>query len=157
MLCFVAFAHGSNDVSNAIGPISSVIGILNNPTQLTMQTTLPTWLLAFGGLGIVIGLVTYGWRIIETIGKHITELSPTRGFCAEFGAATTIIAASHLGLPISTTYCVVGAVLGVGIAKGLGALNLRLIRDIILSWVITLPSTAVISIVFYYIFRIMFL
>ena len=120
---FVAFAHGANDVANAIGPVDAVYEIARTGA-LQLQATTPTWLLALGGFGIVLGLATWGWRVIETVGKKITHLTPTRGFSAEFGAAITILIASKLGLPISTTHCIVGAVLGVGLARGLSALNL---------------------------------
>ncbi|HEY2810490.1 MAG TPA: anion permease [Rhabdochlamydiaceae bacterium] len=153
---FVAFAHGANDVANAIGPVSAVLDIINLGT-LTTSSPVPTWLLAFGGIGIVIGLATWGWRVIETIGKKITELTPTRGFSAEFGAATTILLASKLGLPISTTHCLVGAVLGVGLARGMRAINLNMIRDIILSWVITIPASAGMSIISFYVLKTIFL
>ncbi len=153
--CFVAFAHGANDVANAIGPVAAVINILKNG-MVSEVATIPSWLLAFGGAGIVIGLATWGWRVIETIGKKITELSPTRGFCAEFGAATTILLASKLGLPISTTHCLVGAVLGVGLARGIKALNLSMIREIILSWIVTIPASALMTILFFYILKLIF-
>jgi PiT family inorganic phosphate transporter len=154
--CYVAFAHGANDVANAIGPVAAVLGILKNG-YLTETSIVPSWLLALGGIGIVIGLATWGWRVMETIGKRITELTPTRGFCAEFGAATTILVASKLGLPISTTHCLVGAVLGVGLARGLSALNLGMIREIVLSWVVTIPASAGISILCFYILKAIFL
>jgi inorganic phosphate transporter, PiT family len=154
--CFVAFAHGANDVANAIGPVAAVLDIIKNG-QISDVASIPPWLLAFGGLGIVIGLATWGWRVIETIGKKITELTPTRGFCAEFGAATTILIASKLGIPISTTHCLVGAVLGVGFARGMRALNLNIIREIILSWVITIPASAAMSILAFYALRAIFL
>ena len=114
------------------------------------------WLLALGGLGIVIGLATWGWRVIETIGKRITELTPSRGFAAEFGAATTIVIASRMGLPISTTHTLVGAVIGVGFARGIGALNLRTVRDIVVSWVITLPAGAALAVLFFYGLKLIF-
>jgi phosphate/sulfate permease len=146
--CFIAFAHGANDVANAIGPLSAAVqtvqsGFVDN------EATVPLWALALGGIGIVIGLATYGWRVMETVGKKITELTPSRGFCAMFGAATTVVIASKLGLPISTTHTLVGAVLGVGLARGIGALNLTIVRDIALSWVITIPAGALLAIVFY--------
>jgi PiT family inorganic phosphate transporter/sodium-dependent phosphate transporter len=147
--CFVAFAHGANDVANAIGPVAAVLDIIKNGA-ISDVATVPSWLLAFGGIGIVVGLATWGWRVIETIGKKITELTPTRGFCAEFGAATTILLASKCGLPISTTHCLVGAVLGVGLARGIRALNLGMIKDIVLSWIITIPASAVMSILVFY-------
>jgi inorganic phosphate transporter, PiT family len=154
--CFVAFAHGANDVANAIGPVAAVLDVIKNGI-ISDVATIPSWLLAFGGLGIVVGLATWGWRVIETIGKKITELTPTRGFCAEFGAATTILIASKLGLPISTTHCLVGAVLGVGLARGMRALNLNMLRDIILSWVITIPASAIMSILLFYALRAIFI
>jgi phosphate/sulfate permease len=147
--CYVAFSHGANDVSNAIGPVAAVLDVINTGT-LSTSSHVPHWLLALGGLGIVIGLATWGWRVIETIGKKITALTPTRGFCAEFGAATTILIASKLGLPISTTHCLVGSVLGIGLAKGLSAINLSTIRYILLSWLITIPASAGISILCFY-------
>ncbi len=153
---YVAFAHGANDVANAIGPVAAVLGILKNG-YLTETSIVPSWLLALGGIGIVIGLATWGWRVMETIGKKITELTPTRGFCAEFGAATTILVASKLGLPISTTHCLVGAVLGVGLARGLSALNLGMLREIVLSWVVTIPASAGMSILCFYILKAIFL
>jgi PiT family inorganic phosphate transporter len=150
--CFVAFAHGANDVANAIGPMSAALQTLKSGL-VTTQAAIPTWALAIGGLGIVAGLATWGWRVMETIGKRITELTPTRGFCAEFGAATTIVFASRLGLPISTTHTLVGAVLGVGLARGLGALNLNTVRDIVVSWIVTIPAGAGLAIVLFYIIR----
>ena len=154
--CYVAFAHGANDVSNAIGPLAAVLDVLKNGT-ISETSVIPPWLLTMGGIGIVIGLATWGWRVIETIGKKITELTPTRGFCAEFGAATTILIASKLGLPISTTHCLVGAVLGIGLARGLSALNLNILREIVLSWIITIPASAAISILCFYTLRAIFL
>ncbi len=150
--CFVAFAHGANDVANAIGPVAAVLDTIKNGA-ISDTASIPPWLLAFGGIGIVIGLATWGWRVIETVGKKITELTPTRGFCAEFGAATTILIASKLGLPISTTHCLVGAVLGVGLARGMRALNLNTLKDVVLSWIVTLPASATMSILFFYILR----
>ncbi len=154
--CFIAFAHGANDVANAIGPVAAVLDIIKKGT-VTNASAIPSWLLAFGGFGIVVGLATWGWRVIETIGKKITELTPTRGFCAEFGAATTILIASKLGMPISTTHCLVGAILGVGLARGMRALNLTMLRDIILSWVITIPTSAIMSILAFYALKAIFL
>lgn len=147
--CMMAFAHGANDVANAIGPLSAAVTILKTG-HVALQSQIPTWALALGGVGIVIGLATWGWRVIETIGKKITELSPTRGFAAEFGAALTIVLASRMGLPISTTHTLVGAVLGVGFARGFGAVNLTTTRDIVISWVVTVPLGAFLSIFFYY-------
>lgn len=153
--CLMAFAHGANDVANAIGPLSAAISILSTGA-IAAHAVVPTWTLALGGVGIVIGLATWGWRVIETIGKKITELTPSRGFAAEFGAAVTIMIASRLGLPISTTHTLVGAVLGVGLARGLEALNLAILRDIILSWVVTVPIGALLCIVFFELLKVVF-
>jgi len=150
--CFVAFAHGANDVANAIAPVASVIETIKHGV-LASAAPVPSWLLAFGGAGIVIGLATWGWRVIETIGRKITELTPTRGFSAEFGAAITILIASKMGMPISTTHCLVGAVLGVGLAGGIRAINLRTLREIALSWIITIPASALMSILCYFALR----
>jgi phosphate/sulfate permease len=152
--CFVAFSHGSNDVANAIGPLSSAYEAIKSG-EVAMKSGVPGWALALGGVGIVLGLATWGWRVIKTVGEKITELTPSRGFCAEFAAAITILAASILpiGLPISTTHTLVGAVLGVGLARGLGALNLATMRDIVASWLITIPMGAALSIVFYYLVK----
>ncbi len=154
--CYVAFAHGANDVANAIGPVAAVLEIIKKGV-IPATASVPSWLLALGGLGIIIGLATWGWRVIETVGRKITELTPTRGFCAEFGAATTILIASKLGFPISTTHCLVGAVLGVGAARGIRAINLSMVRDIILSWIVTIPASAVMSILMYYLLRAIFI
>lgn len=143
--CLMAFSHGANDVANAIGPLSAAFSILTTHSVI-LNTEVPAWQLALGGLGIVIGLATWGWRVIETIGKKITELTPTRGFSAEFGAAMTILLASRLGLPVSTTHTLVGAVIGVGMARGIEALNLGMMRDIVASWVITIPAGAIVAI-----------
>ena len=148
--CFVAFAHGANDVANAIGPLSAAVQAVREGI-VEVKSGVPIWALLLGGTGIVLGLATWGWRVIETVGKKITELTPTRGFSAEFGAATTIVVASKLGMPISTTHTLVGAVLGVGLARGISALNLRIVRDIAVSWVITLPMGAGLAIFFYWI------
>jgi PiT family inorganic phosphate transporter len=149
---FVAFAHGANDVANAIGPLAAVINIVKTGT-VAMKTAVPTWVLGLGGMGIIVGLATWGWRVIETVGKRITDLTPSRGFSAEFSAAVTIVLASKLGIPISTTHTLVGAVLGVGLARGLEALNLRTVRDIVISWVVTIPVGAGLTIILFYIFR----
>lgn len=154
--CFMAFAHGSNDVANAIGPLSAIVNILFGNAAILHGKSVSVWLLLLGGIGIVGGLATWGWRVIETVGKKITELTPSRGFAAGFGAATTIVLASKLGLPISTTHVLVGAVLGVGFARGIGAINLNTIRDIVISWIVTVPAGAVLSVLFFYILRAIF-
>ncbi len=153
--CFVAFAHGANDVANSIGPLASVVSILKNG-QVASTVGVPLWLLGLGGLGIVLGLATWGWRVIETVGRKITELTPTRGFAAEFGAATTIVLASRAGLPISTTHTLVGAVFGVGMARGVVSLDLSVIKNIVISWLITIPAGAVLAIFFFELIRFVF-
>ncbi len=141
---FLAFAHGANDVANAIGPVAAALAILREG-NVSIGGDIPTWLLGLGGIGIVIGLATWGWRVIETVGKKITELTPTRGFCAELATATTVVVASKLGMPISTTHTLVGAVMGIAFARGIGALNLAMTRDIVLSWIVTVPAGAIIA------------
>jgi len=146
--CFIAFAHGANDVANAIGPLSAAVQTAQDGL-VAAKAAVPLWALLLGGTGIVIGLATYGWKVMETVGKRITELTPSRGFCAQFGAATTIVIASKMALPISTTHTLVGAVLGVGLARGIGAVNLTTVRDIAISWVITIPIGAALAIIIY--------
>ncbi len=150
--CGMAFAHGSNDVANAIGPVAAIVSIVKTGA-VAQKSALATWILLLGGVGIVLGLATYGWRVIRTVGRNITELTPSRGFAAELAAASTVVIASGTGIPISTTHTLVGAVLGVGIARGIGALNLRVIRNIMLSWVITLPAGALLAILFFFLLK----
>jgi PiT family inorganic phosphate transporter len=152
--CFVAFAHGSNDVANAVGPLAGIVAmfdgtVFRDTATIGEAVPVPIWVLLIGGLGIVIGLATYGYKVIETIGTKITEITPSRGFAAEFGAATTILIGSRLGLPLSTTHTIVGAVIGVGFARGMNALNLQIIWNIIKSWVYTIPFTSVLTILLY--------
>jgi PiT family inorganic phosphate transporter len=149
--CAMAFAHGSNDVANAVGPLAAIVGVLQSGGEVASNSVVPGWILLLGGIGIVVGLATYGYRVIATIGRHITELTPSRGFAAELATAITVVGASGIGLPISTTHTLVGAVLGVGMARGIGALNLRVIGTIFSSWLITLPAGAALSIVFFFI------
>jgi PiT family inorganic phosphate transporter len=150
--CGMAFAHGSNDVANAVGPVAAIVSIVKTGA-VAQSSGLSTWILLLGAVGIVLGLATYGWRVIRTVGKNITELTPSRGFAAELAAASTVVIASGTGIPISTTHTLVGAVLGVGIARGIGALNLRVVRNIMLSWVITLPAGAILAIVFFFLLK----
>ena len=148
--CAMAFAHGSNDVANAIGPVAAIVGIVQSGGEIAQKSVLPIWVLILGGAGIVAGLLMYGRRVMATIGKNITELTPSRGFAATLAAATTVVFASGTGLPISTTHTLVGAVLGVGLARGIGALNLTVVRTIFLSWIVTLPAGALMSIFFFF-------
>ena len=156
--CSMAFAHGSNDVANAVGPLAAVVGVIQSGGEAVgAKAALPNWVLLLGAVGIVIGLATYGYKVIATIGKQITELTPSRGFAAELATATTVVGASAIGLPVSTTHTLVGAVLGIGLARGIGALNLGVIGKIFMSWLITLPVGALLAIVFFYILRGIFL
>lgn len=149
--CAMAFAHGSNDVANAIGPLAAVVGIVKGGGAVLAHSPIPFWIMLLGALGIVLGLATYGYKVIATVGTNITQLTPSRGFAAQLATASTVVMASGLGLPISTTQTLVGAVLGVGFARGIGALNLNVIRNIFMSWIITLPAGAILSIFFYHI------
>ncbi|MBE8221292.1 MAG: inorganic phosphate transporter [Bdellovibrionales bacterium] len=154
--CAMAFAHGSNDVANAIGPLAAIYNIVHNLGVTGSQSALSSWILLIGGGGIVLGLITYGHKVIATIGKEITHLTPSRGFSAELAAATTVVIASATGIPISTTHTLVGAVLGVGLARGIKAINTKMINKIFLSWLITLPAGALMSVIFFFIFKLLF-
>jgi PiT family inorganic phosphate transporter len=149
--CYVAFAHGANDVANAVGPLAAIYSIIKTKS-VAMAVEVPVWMLAVGGASVAAGLLVFGGRVMQTIGKRITEITPTRGFCAEFGAATTILLCSRLGMPVSTTHVLVGAVVGVGFMRGMGVLDLRVIRNIASSWLITLPFTVILSMIFYGVF-----
>jgi PiT family inorganic phosphate transporter len=146
--CYVAFAHGANDVANAVGPLAAIFSVVKTKS-VAMQVEVSTWMLAIGGIAVGGGLYAFGGKVMETVGGKITELTPVRGFCAQFGAATTILVCSRLGLPVSTTHVLVGAVVGVGFMRGMGFLDLRLLRNIGWSWVITLPFTVVLAMVIY--------
>lgn len=154
--CCMAFAHGSNDVANAIGPIAAVVNVVQANGEISSSAPLAWWVLPLGGFGIVAGLALFGHRVIKTIGDNITHLTPSKGFAAEMAAATTVVLASGTGLPISTTQTLVGAVLGVGLARGINALNLGVVKNIVVSWVVTLPAGAFLSIVFFFILKAMF-
>jgi PiT family inorganic phosphate transporter len=151
--CAMAFAHGSNDVANAVGPLAAVISVVYEHGDIDGAAQVPWWVLMLGGGGIVVGLVTYGHKVIATVGTGITELTPSRGFAATLAAATTVVLASGTGLPISTTHTLVGAVLGVGLARGMAALNLRVIGTIVMSWLTTLPAGAGLAILFFFLFK----
>jgi len=151
--CGMAFAHGSNDVANAIGPLAAVNSVIMSGGQIASEAAIPVWILFLGGAGIATGLIMYGHKVIATIGKGITHLTPSRGFAAELAAGTTVVLASATGMPISTTHTLVGAVLGVGFARGIAAINLKVIRTIFISWVITLPAGAFLAILFFYVLK----
>ncbi|TKD39447.1 inorganic phosphate transporter [Azotobacter chroococcum] len=156
--CSMAFAHGANDVANAVGPLAGIVGVIQSGGDMAVgaKSAVPGWVLLLGAIGIVIGLATYGYKVIATIGKEITELTPSRGFAAELATASTVVGASAIGLPVSTTHTLVGAVLGIGIARGIGALNLGVIGSIFVSWIITLPAGAILSIVFFTVLKAIF-
>jgi PiT family inorganic phosphate transporter len=150
--CGMAFAHGSNDVANAIGPVAAVVSTAASGV-VGQKAAIPIWVLMLGGAGIVIGLATYGRRVIATVGEKITHLTPSRGFAAELAAATTIVVASGTGIPISTTHTLVGAILGVGMARGIASIDLAVVGRIMLSWVVTIPAGAILSIIFFLIMK----
>lgn len=149
--CYMAFAHGANDVANAIGPVAGILEALKG--NLAAKAAVPSWVLFFGGLGIVVGLATYGYKVMAAVGSKITEVTPTRGFSAEFATATTVLVASLVGLPISTTFVLVGAVMGVGFARGFGAIDLAVVKRIFLSWVVTIPCSAALAALLYGLLR----
>jgi len=150
--CSMAFAHGSNDVANAIGPVAAVISVAQTGVA-AQQSAVSFWVLVLGGCGIVLGLATFGRHVIATVGAGITDLTPTRGFSAELAAASTIVLASGTGIPVSTTHTLVGAVLGVGFARGISAINLGIVARILVSWVVTIPAGAALTIVIFYLLR----
>ncbi|MDH5544248.1 MAG: inorganic phosphate transporter [Gammaproteobacteria bacterium] len=154
--CAMAFAHGSNDVANAVGPVAAIVGIVESGGQVAQQSAMPLWVLGLGGVGIVLGLAMYGRKVIATVGTGITDLTPSRGFAATLAAATTVVLASGTGLPISTTHTLVGAVLGVGLARGLSAVNLQVVGSIFMSWIVTLPAGAFLAISFFFILKAIF-
>jgi PiT family inorganic phosphate transporter len=155
--CAMAFAHGSNDVANGVGPMAAVYGLVKAGGEVTAKLPMPLWILALGGVGIVFGLATFGYRVMQTIGKRITELTPTRGFCATVAAAVTVVLASRTAMPVSTTHIAVGAVMGVGLARGIAAIDLRVILSIVISWLITLPAGGFLAAAFYFMFKGMFM
>jgi len=154
--CAMAFAHGSNDVANGVGPLAAVYGLVHSGGEVTQKLAMPLWILALGGGGIVLGLVTYGYRVMRTIGTKITALTPTSGFCATVAAALVVVIASRTAMPVSTTHIAVGAVMGVGMARGIAALDLRVIGSIFASWVVTLPAGGILAAMFFFMLKGMF-
>jgi inorganic phosphate transporter, PiT family len=146
--CYIAFAHGANDVANAIGPLAAIFSVVKTKS-VALSVEVPFWMLFLGGIAVGGGLLAFGTRVMDTIGKNITEITPIRGFCAQFGGATTILICSRLGFPVSTTHVLVGSVVGVGIMRGMGALDLRILKNIGLSWIVTLPFTILLSMFLY--------
>ena len=155
--CAMAFAHGSNDVANGVGPLAAVYGLIESGGEIAQKSSLPIWILLLGGAGIVLGLATYGYKVMQTIGTRITVLTPTSGFCATLSAAVTVVLASRTGMPVSTTHIAVGAVMGVGLARGIAALDLKVIGSIVVSWVVTLPAGGILAAVIYFLLRAIFL
>ena len=151
--CAMAFAHGSNDVANGVGPLAAVYGLIQTGGEVAQRLPMPTWILALGGAGIVLGLATYGYRVMRTIGSRITSLTPTSGFCATVSAALTVVIASRTAMPVSTTHIAVGAVMGVGLARGIAALDLRVIGSIFLSWIVTLPAGGFLAAAFFFMLK----
>jgi PiT family inorganic phosphate transporter len=154
--CAMAFAHGSNDVANGIGPLAAIASIIKSGGEMAQESALPLWILGLGGAGIVLGLATLGYRVMQTIGTRITQLTPSRGFCATLAAAATVVLASRTGLPVSTTHIAVGAVIGVGLARGMAAIDLRVIGGIVVSWIITLPVGGILAALIFFTLKGMF-
>lgn len=154
--CAMAFAHGSNDVANAIGPLAAVVTIVESGGDIAASAPMVWWVLPLGALGIACGLIIMGYKVMATIGTGITDLTPSRGFAAQFATAATVVVASGTGLPISTTQTLVGAVLGIGMARGIAALNMNVIRNIIASWIVTLPAGAFFAIIIYSLLNVIF-
>jgi len=146
--CAMAFAHGSNDVALAVGPLTIVHSLVMNSHHFGANNY-PSWIILFGCVGVVSGLLIYGRKVIETVGSSITALTPSRAFAATLSAATTVVVATSTGIPVSATQTLVGAVLGVGLARGIGALNLIVIRNIFMSWILTLPAASLLTILSY--------
>ena len=151
--CSVAFAHGSNDVANAIGPLAAVAHIIRTGT-VEMEVGVPLWVLVLGGTGIILGLATYGHRVMMTVGTKITEITPSRGVAADIAATITVLACTRMALPISTTHTLVGAIVGIGLARGLSGINTKVAKNIFTSWLITVPIAAIISIILFIVGRI---
>ena len=151
--CAMAFAHGSNDVANAIGPLASVATILSSGELPEGSLSFPSWVLPLGAAGMVVGLATFGYKVMNTVGSGITALTPSRGFAAQLATAGTVVLASGTGLPISTTQTLVGAIMGVGLARGIAAINLNIVRNIVVSWVVTVPAGAFFAIIIYFILK----
>lgn len=153
--CFQAFSHGANDVANAIGPVAAIFAVLQT-SKVEMSVGIPLWILLMGGGGLAFGVYVWGYRVMDTVGHKITTITPTRGFSAEFGTATTVLICSRLGMPVSTTHVAIGNILGVGLARGISAINLNVIKSIFLAWVISLPAAGVFSIGIYFLLKLIF-
>jgi PiT family inorganic phosphate transporter len=146
--CTVAFAHGANDVANAIGPLAAVVEIAKRNTT-PEQVSVEMWVLVLGGVGIVIGLATFGYRVMRVVGTRVTEITPSRGVAADLSTMVTVLCCSKMGLPISTTHTLVGAIIGVGLARGITAVNRKVVGSIFTSWIVTIPFAAGLTVLFY--------
>lgn len=153
--CFKAFSHGANDVANAIGPVAAIVAVLYT-SQVTQDVSIPLWLLLGGGVGLAVGAYVWGRGVMETVGEKITAITPTRGFSAEFGTAVTVLLCSRLGMPVSTTHVAVGNIIGVGLARGISAINLTVIKKICYAWVLSVPAAALFSAGLYFLLRFLF-
>ncbi len=153
--CFQAFSHGANDVANAIGPVAAIFAVLQT-SKVEMSVGIPFWILLMGGGGLAFGVYVWGYRVMDTVGHKITTITPTRGFSAEFGTATTVLICSRLGMPVSTTHVAIGNIIGVGLARGISAINLNVIKSIFSAWVISLPAAGVFSIGIYFLLNLIF-
>jgi PiT family inorganic phosphate transporter len=151
--CAVAFAHGANDVANSVGPLAAVANILKTGT-VEMKVPVPLWILMLGGFGIVLGLGTYGYRVMATVGTKITEITPTRGVAADIAATATVLICTRMKLPVSTTHTLVGAIMGIGLARGLAGIDSRIAKKIFKSWLITVPAAAVVCIILFLVGRV---
>ncbi|MDM9580976.1 inorganic phosphate transporter [Nostoc sp. GT001] len=154
--CFVAFAHGSNDVGNAIAPLAAIVYINRTGSVPTNGITIPLWILILGGAGIVGGLAVWGKKVIATIGENIIALQPSSGFCAELATATTILIASRLGLPVSTSHALVGGVVGIGLVQNIKSIKFQTLKGIAAAWLITIPVSAALSAAIFSIAQILF-
>jgi len=152
----MVFAHGSNDVAIAVGPIAAVVSVVQAGGSLLVKQQIPYWTILLGSLGVIIGFLSYGRNVIKTVGQNITSLTPSRAFAATLSAAFTVVVATGTGIPVSATQTLVGAVLGVGLARGIGALNMTVIRNIFMSWIITIPAGAIFAVIYYNIFSYIF-
>ncbi len=153
--CMMVFAHGANDVSLAVSPLSLIVSLIRHGFQFDAES-FPAWITLLGCIGVVLGLMFYGRKVIETVGSSITALTPSRAYAATLAASTTVIISTSTGIPVSATQTLVGAVLGVGLSRGIGALNLIVIRNIFMSWVFTLPASSVLTVTCYYVIRALF-
>ena len=153
--CTVAFAQGANDVANAIGPLAAVAEIVKNNT-VPGKVPVNIWFLVLGGLGIAVGLAMFGYRVMRLVGTKVTKITPSRGVAADLSTMVTVLTCSRLGLPISTTHTLIGAIIGVGLARGITAINRKVVASIFTSWIVTIPVSAGLTVLFYIIAKWLF-